>query len=390
MWWIRTANTVGAGAWSAGLTFTVPMPSDTTPPSIAIATPSTTGTYTASTATLAMSGTASDNVAVTQVSWSTDRGGSGVATGTTAWTIGAVPLGAGVTVVTVVARDAANNTATATLTVTYNAPPGPATLVAPTGTITTTTPSFTWHAVSGATDYQLWVNDAGQQARINATYTAAAAGCAAGTGTCSVSPGVALAAGAAMWWIRTSNGAGEGSWSAGLAFVVPPPADSTVPPGPATLVAPSGIISTATPAFTWQAVSGATEYQLWVNDASQQARINATYSAAAAGCPAGTGTCTISPAVTLAPGAALWWIRTSNAAGGAWSAGLAFLVPTGGGTSVPPGPATLVAPSGTISTTIAKLHVAGGQRRDRVSALGERCGPAGADQYDLHRGAGGL
>ena len=60
-------------------------------------------------------------------------------------------------------------------------PPAAATLVAPTGT-SSATPSFSWMAVTGATHYQLWVNDAGTTAKIYVTYTAAAVGCGAGTG----------------------------------------------------------------------------------------------------------------------------------------------------------------------------------------------------------------
>ncbi len=398
--------------------FTVPPPPDTTAPSIAITMPITTGTYVTSSSTMLMRGTASDNVAVTQVSWSTDRGGSGVATGTSTWAIDELLLANGVTVVTVVARDAANNTASVTLTVTYHAPPGPATLVAPSGVIADATPSFTWAAVSGATEYLLWVNAAGHPARINTTYTATAAGCAAGTGTCTVSPGVTLPPGPAMWWIRTANAAGPGPWSIALAFTVPTAPDTTAPsiaiampsstgthtatsstlamsgtasdevavtqvtwstdrgdsgvatgttawtigavplgagitvvtvaardaagntsratlavtyitpPGPATLVAPSGVIAEATPSFTWAAVSGATEYLLWVNLAGRPGVINTTYTATAAGCAAGTGTCTVSPGVMLPPGPALWWIHTANAIGqGSWSSALAFTVP---------------------------------------------------------------
>ena len=114
-------------------------------------------------------------------------------------------------IITVTARDAANNTATDTLTATDSTtapPPGAASLVAPTGTTSTATPSFSWKAVSGATHYQLWVNDASTGAKITTTYPAAAVGCGAGTGTCTVSPGVTLAPGAATWWILTSNAAG--------------------------------------------------------------------------------------------------------------------------------------------------------------------------------------
>ncbi len=134
-----------------------------------------------------------------------------------------MPLGEGTTILTVTARDAADNTAVTTLTVTYSSslPPGAATLFAPTGTIATMTPTFSWAAVSGATEYLLWVNDASTGAKINITYTAAAVGCGAGTGTCTVSPGVTLAHGAALWWILTSNAAGPGPWSTAVGFTVP-------------------------------------------------------------------------------------------------------------------------------------------------------------------------
>ncbi len=348
-WWIRTTNAAGDGTWSTAVAITVPGLSDTTAPIVALTSPTSSATYTATSGTLAVGGTAGDNLGVTQVAWSTNRGGSGVATGTTAWTIAAVPIASGTTVITVTARDAANNAASDTLTVTYNAaaPPGAATLVAPTGTISTATPSFSWMAVSGATHYQLWVNDANTGAKITTIYPAAAVGCGGGTGTCAVSPGVTLASGAATWWILTSNAAGSGPWSTASSFVVS--AGTLTPPGAATPVAPAGTISTATPSFSWLAASGATHYLLFVNDASTGAKINIVYPAAAAGCGGGTGTCAVSPGVTLASGAATWWILTSNAAGnGPWSTASSFVVSAG--TLTPPGAVTLVAPTGTIST----------------------------------------
>jgi Divergent InlB B-repeat domain len=55
---------------------------------------------------------------VTQVSWASDRGGSGTASGTTNWSASGIALQSGANVLTVSARDAAGNTGTATLTVT--------------------------------------------------------------------------------------------------------------------------------------------------------------------------------------------------------------------------------------------------------------------------------
>ena len=72
--------------------------------------------------------------------------------------------------------------------------PGAATLVSPSGTITTTTPTYTWNAVSNSTWYQLWVNDSTGN-KIKDWYTASETGCGSGTGTCSVTPSKALANG---------------------------------------------------------------------------------------------------------------------------------------------------------------------------------------------------
>ena len=102
------------------VTYTLPPPpADTIAPQIAIATPTAASTYSTGTSSLTLGGTASDNVGVTQVTWSNDRGGSGTATGTASWTASGIVLQSGQNVLTVTARDAAGNTAVDTLTVTY-------------------------------------------------------------------------------------------------------------------------------------------------------------------------------------------------------------------------------------------------------------------------------
>jgi hypothetical protein len=85
--------------------------------------PTAAATYATETSPLTLGGTASDNVAVTQVTWSNDRGGSGTATGTANWSVNGITLATGTNVLTVTARDAAGNSSTDTLTVTYNPPP---------------------------------------------------------------------------------------------------------------------------------------------------------------------------------------------------------------------------------------------------------------------------
>ncbi len=121
-WSIQVSNASGAGPWSGAMDFMVP---DTKVPLVAIATPTANTTFSTANIAIAMAGTASDDQAVTQVTWTNNRGGSGTATGTTSWGISEVPLFVGVNIVTITARDAAGNTATDVLTVTRtdSAPP---------------------------------------------------------------------------------------------------------------------------------------------------------------------------------------------------------------------------------------------------------------------------
>src|SRR5437867_225596 len=164
-------------------------------------------------------------------------------------------------------------------TVATAAPPS-ATLISPSGSISTSNPAYVWNAVSSSTWYQLWVTDSTANPKVLAWYTAAQAGCASGTGTCSITPATALANGAATWWIQTWNPSGYGPWSDALAFSV---ISGGGLPGKATLVAPSGTIGTNLPAYTWSAVSGATYYLLYVNDSAVNGKIQTWYTSTAAG-----------------------------------------------------------------------------------------------------------
>ena len=98
------------------LVLEVRAPSDTTPPTVSITSPTTDATYITSSALVTLGGTASDDVGVTQVTWTNGRGG-GMATGTTSWVASDIPLKLGLNVLTVTARDAAGHTGTASLSV---------------------------------------------------------------------------------------------------------------------------------------------------------------------------------------------------------------------------------------------------------------------------------
>jgi predicted small secreted protein len=212
--------------------------------------------------------------------------------------------------------------------------PGKVTLVSPTGTVSASTPDYTWNADSLSTWYYLYVDDS-TGTKISTWYSKDQAGCSAGTGTCTASPGIVLAPGSGKWWVQSYGPSGYGPWSDGMPF--------SVPPGKAALVSPSETIGTGAPDYTWNAVPGSIWYYLYVDDSTGN-RINTWYSASQAGCPAGTGTCKVSPGTVLASGSAKWWIQTYGSNGyGPWSDGMSF--------TVPPGKATLISPSGTISTT---------------------------------------
>ena len=82
---------------------------DTTPPTLVISSPGG-GTVATANTSLAFQGTATDNVGVTRVTWGTNMGMSGVATGTSAWSA-TIPLITGYNTVTIRAYDAAGNSA---------------------------------------------------------------------------------------------------------------------------------------------------------------------------------------------------------------------------------------------------------------------------------------
>jgi len=89
---------------------------DTTPPTLTIGSPGAT-TISTSAASIVFSGTASDNVGVSSVTWSTNTGGSGTASGTSTWSA-SIPLLVGSNVITIRAYDAAGNSSWRSVVVT--------------------------------------------------------------------------------------------------------------------------------------------------------------------------------------------------------------------------------------------------------------------------------
>ena len=97
-------------------TTTTTGPADKTPPSLTITSPSSSSVST-SAASLVFTGTASDNVGVAAVTWTTNTGGSGTASGTTQWSA-SIPFLVGANLLTIRARDAAGNVNWRTVSVT--------------------------------------------------------------------------------------------------------------------------------------------------------------------------------------------------------------------------------------------------------------------------------
>lgn len=96
-------------------------PTDTTGPTVSITSPSASGSYSTTAATVALAGSASDDVGVASVSWrNAANGATGNASGTSSWSIANIALVLGVNTITVTARDAAGNTSSSTLAVSYD------------------------------------------------------------------------------------------------------------------------------------------------------------------------------------------------------------------------------------------------------------------------------
>ena len=104
---------------------------DTTAPAVRITSPSTTTTTSGN---IVLAGTASDDTGIARVQWTSDRGGSGIATGTTSWRVNNLVLVNGMNTITVTAVDRAGNTGQAAISIQYNDITAPSvTATSPTG-----------------------------------------------------------------------------------------------------------------------------------------------------------------------------------------------------------------------------------------------------------------
>nr|WP_320009576.1 PKD domain-containing protein [uncultured Desulfobulbus sp.] len=124
--WVADGGENGAAAVMQEFSLSVKISdvyTDTTSPSVSITSPTTSSSFATSSSSISISGSASDNVGITKVDWSNSRtGSSGTCSGTKSWSQSGISLSSGTNMVTVKAYDAAGNTDTDTLTVTYASP----------------------------------------------------------------------------------------------------------------------------------------------------------------------------------------------------------------------------------------------------------------------------
>lgn len=232
--------------------------------------------------------------------------------------------------------------------------------VSPNGPGTSTTPTYVWDSVAGATSYLLWVNDAatpGGKIK-DLVVTPADAGCAAGPpAQCQTTPATALSLGAGKWWIRARNADGTSPYSDGNAPLTPTVADgklfdvgtATQKPGATTITAPAGSITSTTPTYTWNAIVGAgaaSSYKLYVEQPPTVFKFQQIFTAAAAGCGSGEATCSVTPATALNQGPVKFYIQGINSLGdGLWNPKSLGIAPLG---------PVLNNPTGTITTATGK------------------------------------
>ena len=178
---------------AASLAITVTAPSATAPATTA--------------ATIAMSGVVTNNTGAATVTWQTDHGASGKASGSTSWTIASVPLAVGVTHVTVTVTDSAHNTVSHSIAITRTVPTTPDT-TPPTIAITST--ALTILQTNSATI--TLSGTASDNVQVTKVVYQDSAGTGIATGTTSWTANIPLLPGNNSVVVRAYDAAGNNSW----------------------------------------------------------------------------------------------------------------------------------------------------------------------------------
>jgi hypothetical protein len=171
--------------------------------------------------------------------------------------------------------------------------------------LTDQTPTLDWQGVSGATgfDVQLDNNSDFSSPVINTSTTASIYTLSSN-----------LSGGTYYWRVRAKNSAGPGPWSPTWSFSI------VTAPGEPTLLSPSDATSLTDqiPTLVWQAVSGATGYDLVIDD-NQDFTSSVINTSTTAG--------VFTPSSDLSSGKYYWRVRAKNSAGaGPWSSTWNFTI----------------------------------------------------------------
>jgi hypothetical protein len=184
--------------------------------------------------------------------------------------------------------------------------------IGPSGSVSSAEPTFTWSPVVGADHYDVWVDDqtSGQSAVLRNQDVVGV----------SWTPTTPLATGDSYsWGVRAIDSTNTvlSLWSSVLDFSV------TVLPVP-TSIGPNGSLSSAEPAFTWNAVTGADHYDVWVNDTTlKQSAVLRNQDV--------VGNSWMPTTPLKAGDTYTWWVRAVDNSGanfGGWSSPLVFSVAT--------------------------------------------------------------
>ncbi len=217
---VTARDTVGnESSTTLAVTYTPP---DTTKPSLSIQSPTTSSSYATSVGLLNLAGNASDNIAVAQVSWTNDRGGSGSASGASNWSISGITLFSGLNTLTVTARDTVGNESTTTLAVTYTPPD----TTKPSLSINSPTTSSSYATSIGLLNLGGSASDNIAVAQVTWTNDRGGSGSASGTSNWSIS-GITLSSGLNTLSVTARDTVGNESTTT-LAVTYTPP-DTTKP-----------------------------------------------------------------------------------------------------------------------------------------------------------------
>ena len=183
----------------------------------------------------------------------------------------------------------------------------PGSTTSPGPVITTLTPTFTWQAISGVTFTGYQINLHNVTTNTTVSYTTGAS-----VTSYTVPSSAPLVAGDTyVWNVRALNGTTSGSESAYLYFQTPaatPTLPAPVADSPGTSASPGPVLTTLTPTFTWEAISGVTftGYQINLHNVTANTTVSYTTGASV------TSYALPTSAPLIAGDAYVWNVRALN------------------------------------------------------------------------------